>query len=101
MKPLYKVHKVRARIHKHTHIDTAQKPQWLGQEKADVLMVLTNGTWRGGDEPVCLKSIDHPTHLPLTRVFNLRLSRRSHRASSVGTDGQGIKGQESHSSRSC
>lgn len=64
MIPLYKVHRVRAHTHTHKHTYTSilhRKPQWLGHGKADVLMVLTNGTWRCGDEPVAPK-ICKPPH---------------------------------------
>lgn len=93
---LYKVHRVRTRTHAraayththtHRHMYTSilhRKPQWQGHGKADVLMVLTNGIWWGGDEPLCPKSVNlptrHPLSPPLTRVCRWRLSRRSHRA---------------------
>lgn len=49
-----------------------------------------------------LQTIPHISPFLLTRVRDLRLSRRSHHASSVGTDGRGTKGQErGHRSRSC
>lgn len=53
---------------------------------------------------MCPKSVNLPTHhpRPLTRVCRLRLSRRSHCASSVSTDGRWTNGQErGQRSRSC
>lgn len=72
--PLNKVH--RACTHTYTSI-LHRKPQWLGHGKADVLMVSTNGTRWGGDEPQRPKSVNLPTHDPLqlTPMVSLEVFR--------------------------